>query len=451
MVAEPMAYDADTFVPHDLTAETAVIGSIIIDGSAYYDVMDIVKPADFFLVRNQWVYEAMRSVAGKGATIDYATVTSELRAQGRLQEVTEAYLLESVNATPSSNGVVSYARYVADTAARRRLIDVAGEIVRLAHSEGTPVEDILAQSEAAVLEVDYQGKDNVRRLYDLISAQADEVGKAVGKTAVEGAKTYLESLDKLVVRFEPGNVSVIAARPGMGKTALMVQIAVENAKRGMPVAFFSVEMTAEDIAARVVSLQTNIPSEVMRSKQMTDWQYKQYLDALGSAQSLQDLPIFVDDSAALTPSQMRRTLRKLVRKEGVGLVLVDYLQLMRAPGYRDGGKHQEISEIMQDIKQTAKMLRVPIVIASQLNRSVEGRTDKRPALSDLRESGTIEEVVYLALGLYRDGYYTPEIDDGSAEVIVMKHRNGRTGVAHLQFDGPRTRFLEGKRVDLKGM
>ena len=154
-------------------------------------------------------------------------------------------------------------------------------------------------------EVDHQGKDNVRRLYDLISAQADEVGKAVGKTAVEGAKTYLESLDKLVVRFEPGNVSVIAARPGMGKTALMVQIAVENAKRGMPVAFFSVEMTAEDIAARVVSLQTNIPSEIMRSKQMSDWQYKQYLDALGSAQSLQDLPIFVDDSAALTPSQMR--------------------------------------------------------------------------------------------------------------------------------------------------
>lgn len=451
MVAEPIAYDADTFVPHDITAEEAVLGSVLMNGPVYYDVMDIVKPADFFLVRNQWVFEAMRSVAGKGGEINYVTTYSEIKAQGRADEVTEQYLLQLVNSTPSSYGAETYARYVADTAARRRLIDVAGEIVRLAHSEGTPVDDILAQSEAAVLEVDYQGKDNVRRLYDLISAQADEVGKAVGKTTIEGAKTYLKPLDDLVVRFEPGNVSVIAARPGMGKTALMVQIAVENAKRGMPVAFFSVEMTAEDIAARVVSLQTNIPSEIMRSKQMSDWQYKQYLDALGSAQSLQDLPIFVDDSAALTPSQMRRTLRKLVRKEKVALVLVDYLQLMRVPGYRDGGKHQEISEIMQDIKQTAKMLRVPIVIASQLNRSVEGRTDKRPALSDLRESGTIEEVVYLALGLYRDGYYTPEIDDGSAEVIVMKHRNGRTGVAHLQFDGPRTRFLEGKRVDLKGM
>jgi len=442
----------DQLAPHSVEAEEAVLGSILLDKGALYDVVTFLQPGDFFLVKNEWVYAAILALHKRGEHIDYLTVIEELRNAGRLDELGgAAYITYLINNTPTSLYADTYGRIVERAAVRRRLQRAASEIALLAQSENQPVDVALDMASALLANV-----SQVRQLRDLQTARDllpsvfDRV-EAARETGSTGILTGFADIDRrLGGGLQKGDLVLLAARPGMGKTSWMLCAAMNGmrAQAARPL-IFSMEMTAEQLIRRWIAADSGVSTDKMRSGRMTDAEFSAFTTAWAA---LDGLPFVIDDTSGLTPEQFEAKVARAVAEHGVNVVMVDYLGLMNVPG-RSENRTQEISLISRTLKNVARRFDVPVLAASQLNRAVESRQDKRPMLADLRDSGSLEQDADAVLFIYRDDYYNEASDRANqADIICAKQRNGPTGTDTLYFRKDTTQFsnLTRKGVDLAG-
>ncbi|MEB2286693.1 MAG: replicative DNA helicase [Anaerolineae bacterium] len=451
MSQETAPIQPEQMAPHSLEAEEAVLGSILINPDALYDVAPFLQSEDFFIVRNGWVWEAITRVHERREQIDYLTVVEELRQQNRLEEIGgAAYITYLINHTPSSIYAETYGHIVERAALRRRMLTAAGTIARLAQQEDSDITDLIDQSEATLFAVTERRlrqelvpiRIAVAEYYDrieqLYSQQVESIGVPTGFT----------DLDDLLGGLQKSDLVIVAGRPGMGKTSWLLSAAHNAAVAGARVAIFSMEMSNEQIVQRFVSTETGINTHKLRLGQLKDREWAIFVEAVGR---LGKLSVFLDDTPALTPLQMRAKCRRLYSEHGLDLILVDYLQLMNAGvGFSDN-RVQEISFISRNLKHIAREMNVPVVAAAQLSRAVEQRQDKHPQLSDLRESGSIEQDADVVMFIYRDEVYNENTErPNQADIIVAKHRNGPTGSVALYFRKELTQFanLSKTGVDL---
>lgn len=433
----------DKLQPHNVEAEEAVLGSLLIDPDAIIRIVTFLDPADFYVERHSWIYEAIRDLYERREPADLVTLTDELERQGRLGEVGgSAYLSGLINATPTSIHVEYYARIVERTAVLRRLIDAAGQIARLAYQDTEEVDEVVDRAEEIVFSVSARRVDRdlrpirqvLDKYYDRIEYLYQHRGEMIG------IPTGLADLDKLLGGLQRSDMIVLAGRPGMGKTSLALSIALQAARRVQKrVAIFSMEMSDEQLVQRLISAETGVDSQRLRLGDIKQDEWPTFIQA---ANLLSNTDIFIDDTPAISALELRSKARRLHAEHGIDLLIVDYLQLMRGD-FRSENRQQEISFISRSIKALARELNIPILALSQLSRQVESRHDKRPMLSDLRESGSIEQDADVVLFIYRDELYNPDTEfPNIAEIIVSKHRSGPTGIFSAYFKKHLAQFVD---------
>lgn len=429
----------DRGVPQSIEAEEAVLGSVLIDDDALYKVASFLRPEHFYVEKNGWVYQAFLNVSERREPIDVLTVCDELERQGRLQEAGgAAYITSLLNAVPTAIHVEHYARLVERTAVLRQLISAAGAIARIAHEETGDADEALDEAERVIFEI-AQGR--VSRdfvpLSQILASYLEQLDRVKEGRGPLGLPTGFADLDKLTGGFQQGDLIIVAARPSVGKTALCTNIAHHVAvKEKLPVAIFSLEMSREQLAHRLLCAEASIDSQRLRLGQYDEEELRRISRAFGV---LSEAPIYVDDTASISVTELRSKARRLCLERGIRLIIIDYLQLMH--GRRTENRIQEISDISRSLKALAKELNVPVVALSQLSRAPELRTDHRPVLSDLRESGSLEQDADVVIFIYREELYDPNTEkQGIADIIVAKHRNGPTGQFGLYFFKETTRF-----------
>ena len=436
--------------PHSLEAEQSFLGGLMLDPNAWLKVADRVYAEDFYRPSHRIVFEVMASLADANQAIDVVTLSEALSARALLEKAGgNGYLAELLESTPGASNIAAYADIIREHAALRRLITAAGEITELAFApEGRSSADVLDHAEQLVFDIAEgrireQMPQRVGGLADAVAQRLDILAKS--GNPITGVASGFDDLDRRTAGFQAGDLVIIAARPSMGKTALMVNIA-EHAvmdKAGEPaetgaVLIFSMEQPGDQLVMRMLSSLGRIDQTRMRTGhlQAQDW------DRFNSARGvLKDKALYIDDTAALTPNDLRTRARRVSAEAGgLRMVMVDYMQLMRPSGKHEN-RTNEIAEISRSLKAIAKELKCPVVACSQLNRSVESRTDKRPHMSDLRESGAIEQDADVILFIYRDEVYNKTSEDqGLAEIIIGKQRNGPIGMVKLTFAPHMTKF-----------
>lgn len=426
--------------PHNSEAEQAVLGSLLIDNEAIID-LTFLQAGDFYIERNAWVFQGLKELWDNQTPADLVTLRDYLERQGRLDEVGgDAYLSQLISATPTSINAEHYARIVEREAIRRRYLDTAAKIARLAYDCDDP-DELLGKAENLLLEaVSSRIEDKTTFMGDLANLVYDHIERVRQAGGITGIPTGLTDLDKLTGGLQRSDMIVIAGRPGMGKTSLAMQIAKNAAKNhGKRSLFFSLEMGREQLAQRVVSSETGIEVNRLRTGNVRDDEWATFFKA---QEVMSKYPIAIDDTASLTPALMRSKAIRHQARHGLDLVIVDYLQLM-ASDRREQNRHQEISLISRGCKTLARELNIPVIALSQLSREVEHRRDKRPMLSDLRESGAIEADADIVLFLYRDEVYNDDTKfPNVAELIVAKHRSGPTGAISAYFKKHLTEFVD---------
>ncbi len=451
----PQPYDeprasSPAIAPHDTQAEEALLGAVLINPEVYAEVAQIIKAEDFFILRHRWIWEAITRLSegrtdGDGArkAVDLLTVAEELDRAGHLDEVGgQAYLVQLTASVPSSLHAAHYAQLVEEAAVRRRMLAAAEKIAQLAHQREMDVEAVLDEAEKALFNVSERRitrgvkpfRDVLLKYYEYLDHLRTHQDEAVG------IPTGFKDLDKLLNGFQPSDFIIVAARPGMGKTAFLLSVAKHAAQTlKKRVAVFSLEMANEQLVQRLLAQETKIDSQRLRTGEITAEEWAKISDAvktLGNAQ------IFLDDTPAITPMQLRTKCRRLYMEYDIDMIMVDYLQLMSS-GTRSENRVQEVSLISRHLKALARELDVPVVAAAQLSRAVEQRGDKIPMLSDLRESGSLEQDADVVMFIYRDEVYNKESDrTGLADIIVAKHRNGPTGKVTLVFRSHLALFLD---------
>ena len=425
--------------PHGREAEESVLGAVLLSEDAVNEVMDRIHPDDFYVPAHQAIFESMRELFDSNQPIDAVTASEVLRRKGELEKVGGvAYLARLVDIVPSTSNVVYYAGIVEEHAKRRDLIRAGAVVTDIAFDIDEEIALVLDRAEQAVLSVaERRASQALLEIGPMFSEILERIEALEEKGSdLTGLSTGYVDLDRKLAGLQPANLVVVAARPAMGKSSLAVGIAINVAQAGEPVAIFSLEMSKEEVVQRILSSVGRVDSMKLRSGQLGPlWQ--RVVDAAGK---MYKAPIYIDDSPIVTVTDIRAKCRRLKRKHGLSLVVVDYLQLMEASTREN--RQQEISEITRNLKNLARELKVPILAVSQLNRSLEAREDKRPRLSDLRESGAIEQDADVVMFIYRHEYYHPEDQEkrGIAEVIVAKHRAGSTGPIEMTFQPEFTRF-----------
>lgn len=429
--------------PHSLDAERSVLGALMLDPRAWDKITDLINAEDFYTEANQQIFHAMLLLSERHEPIDALTVTEVLRSSSWANSPEkEAYLYELVKDTPSAANVAAYAKIVREHAILRQLVSIGSEISERALQPDSEVKDLLDAAEREVFNIAERrqrtsGPVDVATLLSRATGRMDELFQAGGKIC--GLETGFYDLDEMTSGFQKGDMVVVAGRPSMGKTAFSMNIAEHAAMNSdKAVLIFSMEMPGESLALRMISSLGRINQHKVRTGQLEDDDWARVTSAI---QMLSTKKLFVDDTPALSPVEMRSRARRVARENGgLGLIVIDYLQLMQVSGTTEN-RTNEISEISRSLKGLAKELEVPVVALSQLNRSLESRTDKRPMMSDLRESGAIEQDADLIMFIYRDEVYNPDSPDkGKAEVIIAKQRNGPIGRLMLTFLGEFTRF-----------
>jgi replicative DNA helicase len=402
------------------------------------------SPEAFYAEAHRKIYAAMQALRSQGRPVDLVTLSEELSRRGQLEEVGgTAYLLQLSEATPTAAYAEHYARIVAEKWTLRRLIQAAGEAMRLAYEEAGSLDEILDTAGKKILEVALTKTDTeARPMRELVHETFEHIEALFqNKGEVAGVRTGFKELDQLIGTLGPGSLNIIAARPAMGKTAFALTIAQNAAlKEGVGVGIYSLEMPAAQLTLRMMCSEARIDMNRVRLGQLTDRDFSRLVDV---ASRLSEAPIYIDDTPDLTLMELRARARRLVSQNQVGLIIIDYLQLMSGPGSGKSGENrqQEIAAISRGLKALARELGIPIIALSQLSRAVEARPNKRPMLSDLRESGSIEQDADLVMFIYRDEYYNPHSEKaGIAEIIVGKQRNGPTGTVELQFHASHVRF-----------
>ena len=439
----------DRMPPHSIEAEEAVLGSILIDPEAIFRVSPFLKADDFYIVKNQWVWEACLALHERREPIDFVTLTKELEAREQLNEIGgPAYVSHLINVVPTAIHAEGYGRIVERTALRRRLLNAASEIAQLAYEESDEIDQTIDAAEQALFGVSQRRlsrdlipiNEAIRAYYERIEYLYEHRGEPLG------IPTSFIDLDKLLGGLQRSDLIILAARPGVGKTSLLLNIALSAARRfHQRVAVFSLEMSNEQIVQRLVSAETGIDSRRLRSGELQDEDWPLFVQATGA---LSDAMIFLDDTPSISALQLRTKARRLYAEHGLDLIIVDYLQLMTGDT-RSENRVQEISYLSRSLKGLARELKIPVLVASQLSRAVEQRSDKRPVLSDLRESGSIEQDADIVMFIYRDDVYNEDSERKNiAEIIVAKHRNGPTGTIELFFQRNLTQFKNALKRDV---
>lgn len=442
---EPVAEaDSAYSLPHSLEAEQAVLGGLMIDNERFDAVAEIVSERDFFQQSHRGIYACMTRLAEQGQPLDIVTLSEKLQDLNELDAIGgHAYLADLADNTPSAANITAYAHIVRERSTLRQLISAAAEISRSSFNPaGLEAGELLqlAESKVARIAEDRPKTGGFQEVNDLLKGAVHKIDELfTSGSDITGLATGFTDLDKKTSGWQSADLIILAARPSMGKTALAMNF-VEHAAlhQDKPVLVFSMEMPAESLIIRMLAAVGRIDQGRMRNGKLTqeDWPKLQ-----SAAARLKDRPLFIDDTPALTPQEMRARVKRIAREHGEpALIMLDYLQLMQTVG---GGENRtlEISEISRSLKAIAKEYRCPIIALSQLSRAVEQRPNKRPMNSDLRESGAIEQDADLIIFIYRDEYYNEESQDkGTAEIIIGKHRNGETGVCRLAFIGHHARF-----------
>ncbi len=439
-----MDYKAAKIPPQNTEAEASLLGAVLIDTDAIVKIADTVSKEDFYEDRHKRIYEAVLQLYEKHSPIDVLTLSDQLRGTGFLDMVGGAsYLTELTNFVPTAAHVEQYAEIVSQKSLRRRLIKSSQDIVGLGYDEAKNLQELIEEAETSLFEVSKRHiKQDVTSLETILSEsfdRLDELHKDKGK--IRGVPTGFKDLDNILAGLQRSDLFILAARPSMGKTALALNIAHNVAvKSGLPVLMFSLEMSKEQLVDRMLAMESGVDAWALRTGNLTDSDFEKIGQAMGT---LSEAQIYIDDSPGITVSDLRTKSRREAHQRELGLIIVDYLQLMSG-GSRYGGESnrvQEISEISRGLKGIARELNVPLLALSQLSRSVENRSPQIPQLSDLRESGSIEQDADVVAFIYREEYYNPESDRKNVtDIFIKKHRNGPTGAVELYFDREKQRF-----------
>lgn len=432
---------APQIIPHSREAEEAVIGSVLINPEAYYDVASFLRADDFYIHRHRWIWETFSRLHERRVPIDFLTVSQELDQQGQLAEVGgPAYLTALVNNVPTSLHAEAYGHLVEETAIRRRMLTAANDIAKLAYQQEFSVESVLDEAEKAVFGVsERRTTRDLRSIRDVLSEYYDRIDQLAGRDLESmGVPTGFMDLDRLLGGLQPSDLLIVAGRPGSGKTAFMLSAAKNAAQKFKKhVAVFSLEMSSEQLVQRMIAQETGIDSQRLRTGKLNEEEWPLFTHAI---EVLGDTVIFLDDTPALTPLQLRTKCRRLHLEFQLDLILVDYLQLMSS-GVRSENRVQEVSYISRNLKVLARELNVPVLAAAQLSRAVEQRTDKEPVLSDLRESGSLEQDADIVMFIHRPELYEKDtLKQNIAQIKVAKHRNGPTGTIELIFRSQIAKF-----------
>lgn len=429
--------------PHSVEAEQSVLGGLMLNNNAWFDLVEIIGAHDFYRPQHQIIFEAMMALANNDEPLDAVTVSERLRTQALLEKAGDVgYLAELAESTPGASNVLAYGKIVRERSLMRQLIGAANKIADAAFMpEGRDAETLVAMAEQTVFEIaENRGDDGgPEKVAPLLTRAVEKVEYLFNtKGAITGVATGFTDLDSKTAGLQQSDLVIVAARPSMGKTAFSVNIVEHAVMSGGSVLVFSMEMPSEQIVMRMLSSLGRIDQTRLRTGELQDDDWSRFT---GAVSQLRDKRLYVDDTPALTPGEVRARARRVAREGGgLDLIVVDYLQLMRTAD-KSESRAGEISEISRSLKALAKEMRCPVVALSQLNRQLESRPDKRPLMSDLRESGAIEQDADVILFIYRDEVYNEDTEDkGTAEIIIGKQRNGPIGKLRLQFTGNLTKF-----------
>lgn len=454
-----MGVELGKLPPQAVDLEEAVLGALMLEQSAVNTVIDILKPSSFYKDAHARIYEVVMTLFQKGEPIDLLTVTHGLRKAGQLELVGgPLYVSQLTNRVASTANIETHARIIAQKHIQRELIRISGEVIKDAYDETSDVFDLLDKAESNLFQV---AQGNIRKNYDkmsvLIKTALDQIETARQNTSgVSGVPSGFVALDRVTSGWQRSDMIVVAARPGMGKTAFVLSMARNMAvEHQIPVAIFSLEMSSVQLVQRLIASETEISAEKLRKGNLEDYEFQQLHQRISR---IAEAPIFIDDTPALSVFELRAKCRRLKAQHGIQMVIIDYLQLMTTGGdSKSGNREQEISTISRSIKQIAKELDVPVVALSQLSRQVETRGgDKRPLLSDLRESGAIEQDADIVAFIYRAEYYGIDQDadgnptQGTGEIIIAKHRNGALEDVKLRFIAKLAKFANLEGFDYDG-
>ena len=430
--------------PQNLDAEKSLLGAVLIDEEVLADAAEITHANDFYDKNHGLIFAGMMRLFEKHKPVDLLTLTDELKRKDELEMVGgSAYLTELTNYVPTAAHASAYAEMIAQTAVRRRLIKASGDISELGYDESTTTQELLEKAEAELFSVsDQSTKQDLVSLESILTDSFDRIEElSKNKGSLRGVRTGYRDLDNMTAGLQKSDLIILAARPAMGKTTLVTNLAYNVATiEKKPVLFFSLEMSKEQLVDRMLADASGVDSWNIRTGNLSDNDFAKLSEAMGE---MAEAPIYIDDTPGLSVLEMRTKARRIAHENQLGLIIVDYLQLMQANGNHNGNRVQEVSEISRGLKLIARELNVPLIALSQLSRSVESRTPPIPQLADLRESGSIEQDADIVSFIYRPGYYEPDNPEvqNITDLIIAKHRNGPVGKVQLYFHPERLRFM----------
>lgn len=429
--------------PQNLDAEKSLLGAVLIDEETLADISEHVTPKDFYDKRHGSIFGGMMRLYEHHKPVDLLTLTEELKKKDELDAVGgSAYLTELTNYVPTAAHAEAYAELVSQKAIRRRLIKASGEISELGFDENTSTQELLEKAEAELFSVSDQSlKQDLVSIETILTDSFDRMEELHrNKGALRGVRTGWRDLDNITAGLQRSDLIILAARPAMGKTTLVTNLAYNVATVAkQAVLFFSLEMSKEQLVDRMLADASGVDAWNIRTGNLSDEDFSKLSEAMGE---MAEAPIYLDDTPGLSVLEMRTKARRAAHTAPLGLIIVDYLQLMQGSGRDNGNRVQEVSEISRGLKLIARELNVPVIALSQLSRSVESRTPQVPQLSDLRESGSIEQDADIVMFIYREAYYNPETErENITDLILAKHRNGPTGKVELYFHPERLRFM----------
>lgn len=429
--------------PQNLDAEKSLLGAVLIDEETLADISEHVTSKDFYEKRHAVIYSGMMRLYEKHKPVDLLTLTEELKSKKEIELIGgSAYLTELTNYVPTAAHAEAYAELVAQKAVRRRLIKASGEISELGYNEDTTTQELLEKAEAELFSVSDQSlKQDLVSIESILTESFDRMEELHrNKGTLRGVRTGYRDLDNMTAGLQRSDLIILAARPAMGKTTLVTNLAYNVATIAkQPVLFFSLEMSKEQLVDRMLADASGVDAWNIRTGNLTDDDFSKLSEAMGE---MAEAPIYIDDTPGMSVLEIRTKARRAMHEHPLGLIIIDYLQLMQGSGRDNGNRVQEVSEISRGLKLIARELNVPVIALSQLSRSVESRNPQIPQLADLRESGSIEQDADIVMFIYREAYYNPETErENLTDLIIAKHRNGPTGKIELYFHPERLRFM----------
>lgn len=430
-------------LPYNLDAEQAVIGSMLLNRDKIIDILDIVQKEDFYNQQYGTLFEIMADLYREGKSVDLVTVSNRLKEKNIPEEaISVQNIAEIINAVPTSIRAKDYADIVADKSMLRKMINLFEDLDKECYLDTDDVDNLLETAEQKIykLRQERRGREDIIPFSVIMDKVIDRIEAASRtKSRITGIPTGFIDLDNMLTGLHGSELLLVAARPAMGKTAFVLNIAYHVAMRKkIPTAIFSLEMSKEDLGMRMVAMDALVNSQKVQTGQLVDDEWDKIIDTTGS---LADAPLFIIDNSAVTVADIRSECRRLKQRENLGLVIIDYLQLMNDTNRRSESRQQFISDVSRSLKLLARELDVPVIALSQLNRAVDSRTDHKPVLADLRESGAIEQDADVVMFIYRDDYYNPDTDKKNiAEIIIAKQRKGATGTVELVWLSDYTKF-----------